>query len=332
MNYIEIYIHEVTRRLPEKHRGDIALELKSTIEDMLPPDYSEDDVKTVLEKLGNPVILAEGYRDRPMHLIGPRYFDIYMTLLKMSLPIAAVITIISVIAENFIGYRGEEAIINGVLDVIGLGVWRIIEVSIQVCFWATLVFAIMERVDLSKERKPLTASWKEWSVDDLKTVTYIPKNKSITKFEVFGGLLWTAIWATVYVYADHLVGIYEKGRGGLEFVIPAVNQEVLLRYWPIVLSVVCLEILLSIYKLMTRQWNRGLAMYNTAFQLVATIVFTVILLNPDVIARDFIAYMTELFAITANQLEAWIVGGGIFFFALSAAISIYDGIRKARIH
>jgi hypothetical protein len=77
MKLIEIYIQEVTRRLPEKSREDIALELRSTIEDMLPDDYKEEDVKSVLEKLGNPATLASGYRDQPMHLIGPRYFDVY---------------------------------------------------------------------------------------------------------------------------------------------------------------------------------------------------------------------------------------------------------------
>ena len=36
---------------------------------MLPDDYNEDDEKRVLEKLGSPVALANGYLDRPMHLI-----------------------------------------------------------------------------------------------------------------------------------------------------------------------------------------------------------------------------------------------------------------------
>lgn len=49
---------------------------------MLPDNYNEDDEKRVLEKLGSPVSLANGYLDRPMHLIGPRYFDVYLTLLK----------------------------------------------------------------------------------------------------------------------------------------------------------------------------------------------------------------------------------------------------------
>src|SRR5690606_5733231 len=120
MNLIDIYIQEVTRRLPEKSQEDIALELRSTIEDMLPDDYTEDDVKKVLTKLGSPAKLASGYQDRPMHLIGPRYFDVYVTLLKMIVPIAAVISLISVFPEYFWDYQGDEAHLNVLLDQYGM--------------------------------------------------------------------------------------------------------------------------------------------------------------------------------------------------------------------
>lgn len=52
MNLIDLYIQEVAKRLPEKNSEDITLELRSTIEDMLPEDYSEEDVKSVLKKIG----------------------------------------------------------------------------------------------------------------------------------------------------------------------------------------------------------------------------------------------------------------------------------------
>ena len=152
-----------------------------------------------------------------MHLIGPRYFDVYVTLLKMIIPIAAVISLISMIAEYFIGYSGEEAVLNVVLNLIGEGIGRIIEVGIQVFFWLTLVFAILERTDKGKDAQPLTTSLKKWTPDDLKNIPYIPKKKAISKFEVFGSLMWTAIWATLYFYANHLVGVYEGSGDGLEF-------------------------------------------------------------------------------------------------------------------
>lgn len=331
MNLIEIYIQEVTRRLPEKNREDITLELRSTIEDMLPNDYTEEDVKAVLEKLGSPVTLASGYRDQPMHLIGPRYFDVYVTLLKMIVPIAAVISLISMIAVYFIGYSGEQAVINMILSLMGKGIWLIIEVGLQVFFWLTLVFAILERTDKGKDEQPLTAHLKKWTPDDLKNIPYIPKKKVIPKFEVFGSLMWTAIWATFYFYANHLVGVYEKGGNGLEFVTPAFNQDVLLRYWPIVVIMIGLEIALSLYKLIKGQWTKRMAICNTVLQLIGTIVFIVVLLNPNVISKDFITYMTDLFTITSNQFKTWIVGGGIFIFMLAAIINIFDGFRKAKI-
>ena len=154
MKLIEVYIQEVTRRLPEKNRGDIALELRSTIEDMLPDDYREEDVMSVLEKLGSPALLANGYRDQPMHLIGPRYFDVYITLLKMILPIAGVISLISMVATYMFNYSGEEAIINMVISIIGEGIGTLLEVGLQVFFWLTLVFAIIERTDKKRYGTP----------------------------------------------------------------------------------------------------------------------------------------------------------------------------------
>lgn len=331
MNLIEIYIHEVTRRLPEKNREDIALELQSTIEDMLPDDYSEKDVKVVLEKLGNPATLASGYGDRPMHLIGPRYFDVYVTLLKMILPIAVVISLISTIAQYFIGYRGEEAVINVILDIVGFGIWKIIEVGIQVFFWLTIVFAILERTDKGKGEQPLTVSLQKWTPDDLKNIPYVPKKKAISKCEVFGSLMWTAIWATLYFYANHLVGVYRNSGNGLEFVTSALNQEVLMGYWPVVVIVIVFEIALSLYKLIKGQWTKKIAISNTILELIGTIVFIVILINSNLLNQGFITYMTDLFTITGNEFKTWIIGGGIFFFMISAAISVFDGFRKARI-
>ncbi|MBD1383094.1 HAAS signaling domain-containing protein [Metabacillus arenae] len=327
MNLIEVYIQEVTRRLPEKNREDIALELRSTIEDTLPDDYSEKDVKAVLEKLGNPAALASGYRDQPMHLIGPRYFDVYVSLLKMILPIAAVIALISMIAEYFIGYSGEEAIVNVILTIMGKGVWNIIEVGIQVFFWLTLVFVIIERTDKGKDQQPLSASLQKWTPEDLKSIPYIPKKKAITKLEVFGSLMWTAIWATFYFYANHLVGVYDGSGAG----ISALNQDVLLFYWPIVLVVIALEIGLALYKLIKGQWTKKMAIFNTALELIATVVFIVIVSNPNLMHQEYITYMSGLFNTTAMQFETWIVGGVIIIFILSAAFNVFDGFRKARI-
>ncbi len=58
-----------------------------------------------------------------MHLIGPRYFDVYTTLLKMIIPIAAVIALIAMVAENFIGYTGNQVVLDVILKLIGKRHW-----------------------------------------------------------------------------------------------------------------------------------------------------------------------------------------------------------------
>ncbi|ANE85956.1 MULTISPECIES: HAAS signaling domain-containing protein [Bacillus] len=331
MNLIDLYIQEVAKRLPEKNREDITLELRSIIDDMLPEDYNEKDVKSVLEKLGSPVSLANGYLDRPMHLIGPRYFDVYTTLLKMIIPIAAVIALISMIAENFIGYSGDQAVLNVIFQLIGKGIGEIFEVGLHVFFWLTLVFVILERTDTDKGIEPLTTSLKKWTPDDLKNISYIPKKKAISKFEVFGGLMWTAVWATLYFYANHLVGVYNGTANGLKFVSPTFNQDVLLQYWPIVVIMIVFEICISLYKLVQGQWTQRLAIGNAILQVAGTIVFIVIVVNPHVFNAGFITYLANAFTISLEGFKTWLVGGGIVIYTLSAAINIFDGFRKASI-
>lgn len=330
MRLIDIYIQEVTRRLPEKNREDIARELRSSIEDMLPDDYTEDDVKSVLEKLGSPAALAYSYRDKPMYLIGPRYFDVYMTTLKMVLPIAVVVAFIAMMADQFIHFSSEEALINVFIKVIGLGISTILVASIQVLFWITLFFAIAERVDQSKNQQPLSTKLRQWTPDDLKDIEYIVKGKSISKIEVFGSLFWTAIWATLYFCSGRLVGVYEGGSEGLIFRMPVFNNDVLHSYWIMVVIIIALEISLAIIKLIKAQWSKKLALFNTLHELVSTIVFIAILGNPNLFNQAFISYMNELFNINLHNFGGvfWIM---IMIFIITAVYNSYIGFKKAKL-
>jgi hypothetical protein len=330
MNLIDVYIGEVTRRLPEKNREDIALELRSAIGDMLPEEYTEEDVKEVLSEMGNPAVLAGNYSDRPMHLIGPRYYDVYISLIKMILPIASVISLISLVAEYIFSPTEGKAVLDIVLTIMGEGIWRIIEVGMQVFFWLTLTFAIIERADKGKDTAPLTTDLKKWTPDDLKKITYIPKKRSISKYEVFGSLLWTAIWATVYFYANKLLGIYESNGDGLVFVTPSMNQEVLNGYWPAVIVIIGFEIALALYKLVKKQWTKRIAFFNTIYEVIATVVFIVIVTNPNVFQPEFITYTSDLFNVGADEFVSRIVWGSSAIFLFFAGLNSFEGFRKSK--
>lgn len=331
MNLIDIYIQEVTRRLPVKSRDDIALELRSTIEDMLPENYSEKEVKKVLQNLGNPASLASEYSDRPMYLIGPRYFDTYMTLLKIVIPIVAIITFFVIIVENILTYSGEEDIVNGIINIIililGHGIWGIISATVQTFFWITLVFAILERTDNSKDKSPLTPSWKEWTPDDLKSIPLISKVKKISTADIFGSLLWIAIFIAVYFNASHLIGVYEKVQGKIQLIIPTFNQEVLQSFWLIVIVALIIEIALVFYKLIIRQWTFKLAIMNTVRNIVSTIVFIVVITNDQLINVEFYTYLENLFHLSFELKNSAIIISIVLWIFLSI-LDIVQGFRK----
>ncbi|MGJ3195492.1 HAAS signaling domain-containing protein [Peribacillus frigoritolerans] len=328
MELIELYIQEVTRRLPEKNRADIALELQSTIEDMLPEDHTEQDVKTVLLKLGDPVTLASGYRDRPMHLIGPRYYDVYINLLKMILPIAAVISLIALVGDNPFRDTGNT-VMEAILKIIGKGISGIISTGIQVFFWLTLSFAILERLDTSKDQSPLTKDLKPWTPENLKDIPNISKKKAVPMIEVFASLLGLSVFAALYFNAANLLGVYEKRNGSLIFVTPSFNQDVLNSYWLLVSCVIIMGVILAIYKLFLGRWTLKLALFHAIYQLLYTLAFIIIISNPDLLNPEFLAYQRTLFSI--DEWKSSIYWGLILISIIFAAYDSYQGFRKAKI-
>lgn len=332
MNLIDIYIQEVTRRLPEKSRDDIALELRSTIEDMLPENYTEKEVKEVLGNLGNPASLASEYSDRPMYLIGPRYFDTYMTLLKIVIPIVAILAFLVIVVENVISYSGEEDIVNGIINVIililGHGIWGMFSAAIETFFWITLVFAILERKDTSKSKSPLTPGWTEWTPDDLKSISLISKEKKISNGDIFGHLLWIAIFISVYFNAGHLLGVYEKVQGKIELITPTFNQEVLHSYWLIVIVALIIEIAFVFYKLILRQWTSKLAIMNTVRNIVSTLVFIIVFSNDQLINEEFYMYLEDLWQLSFELKNSFIIIIIVLWLFLSI-LDIVQGFRKA---
>ena len=95
---VERYIYDVTRRVPEKQRQDIRLELTSLIEDMCEEEGAT--VEEVLEKLGSPAEFAKRYRDENNYIIGPDYYDNYIWVLKIGAIAIAISSIISAVPRS----------------------------------------------------------------------------------------------------------------------------------------------------------------------------------------------------------------------------------------
>lgn len=63
MKLIDQYIYTATKHLSDKEKLDIEVAIRETIEDMLPDDFTDDDVRNVLYELGNPTLLVQKYQE-----------------------------------------------------------------------------------------------------------------------------------------------------------------------------------------------------------------------------------------------------------------------------
>lgn len=336
MELIEVYVYEVTRRLPEKGRDDIAMELQSTIEDMLPDHYSEEEVMEALQKLGDPSELAAKYRDTPNYLIGPKVFDAYMSVMKIAVPWVILLAILIPIFDSLQLFKGDEPLISVIATSFGMILASIISVLVQAFFWITLIFFIIDRNVSSKEKlSSYSGGRQKWTPEALKQIPIIPKRKAIKVSEVFFGVIWPIIWIIFYFNADRFAGVYRQLDGeGLRMVMPVFNHSVLLSYWPIVLLFAILQIGMAMYKFKERIWTQKLAITNTVFHICSILVMIYIVSNPSLINEAISPYMADILEFDISSIDNfinWAVWTVVVTIIVTTTIEVIDSFRKAKI-
>lgn len=159
------YVHAVTSQLPEEQREEIALELRATIADSIEgrAGDGEEAERAVLQDLGHPTLLADGYRGRGRALIGPAVYPAWLAMVTLLLKIVpafvGVIAVLVALAEQ------ESA-----AKVVAAGLGGAIQAALQVVLWVTLAFAIVERTDADPDSLPLVPH-RDWTPDHLPEVS-----------------------------------------------------------------------------------------------------------------------------------------------------------------
>lgn len=190
MNIIKRYIHDVTRRLPEKQRSDVANELAAEIEDMVEDrakgkNATKKHAYDVLMELGDPSVLADQYRDKPRYLIDPDYFESYVVLLKtIYLIVLPLLIFILWMTESL---STNQSIWEIVLKLAGVT----LEAGVHIFFWTTLSFVVVEKIAGNRVRG------NEWTPDDLPNT---PPSQEISRSESYFAIAWSvfAVLATLY--------------------------------------------------------------------------------------------------------------------------------------
>lgn len=334
LDLIDAYIDEVIRRLAKNKQDAIKQELKSTIEEMLPDDYSEPEVKEALLKLGDPAQLALSYQDGPHYLIGPKMYSSYMQTIKLIIPWAILITLIVHLVKSILFYPGDESLFMTIIHAVVITITNMFEVVIQVLFWVTIAFIVMERYRGAKTYFPFIKESQDWTPEDLKKLTVRKKNH-IPISDIILSLFGIAIFTFFYFNASHLIGIYSSDdRSGLRFIMPIFNQDILLSFKPVILCWIIISIALTLYKWKVRKWTMPIAITSAVLQCFGVIVFIVMAKQSDLIHSAAIPYMAAILETTSAKMMFSL--DRILFVCIAIAIvasvfDIYSGFKKAKV-
>jgi hypothetical protein len=151
------YIAATIQSLPADSQEDVRTELTASIADAIEArtDQGEEPEKAerdVLTELGDPVALAAGYADRPLHLLGPRYYLTWRRLLRLLLAIVPACAVGGVA----LGQALAEAPVGTIISQsISVG----ITATVHLFFWTTLVFVVLDRSGAENADS--------WSIDQL---------------------------------------------------------------------------------------------------------------------------------------------------------------------
>ncbi|MBH0155469.1 hypothetical protein IHV10_03765 [Fictibacillus sp. 5RED26] len=331
MNLIETYINEVTQRLPEKIRDDIAMELRSTIEDMLSDQYTDKDVEVVLMKLGDPVKLAGEYNNKPRYLIGPMFYESYINVLIVAAIISVVISSLTLFVNGMITFEGDKSLFT-VMAFIGQLCLKMLlsslNVLFQVFFWVTIVFIMLERSGVSNGDL-YTRKKKTWSPSDLYQLKKVVAKRQIPKAEVFFSLFWTAIWAIILFKSAEMIGWYEqsgKGLEGLTLKAPLFNEEVLFTYAPFIVLLILIEVGLAIYKFFIGRWTNLLASLNLIYHFISVGLLCFMLTDETLYNKSF---TQKLYDTVPDVPAFWFVSTIAALMVVFSIIDIITGFNKA---
>ena len=308
-NLIQRYVAEVVKRLPEKERKEIQRELESSILDMLGSEYTDEQVKETLNKLGAPSKLADQYRTHSRYLISPANFDLYLFVLKLvAIVVASVTTILKLIPLFFT----PEPIT--LIMVIGSILATILSSLSSAFLWVTLTFAILDYFNVKTDNQI-------WTVGDLPEESeyeglVIKKTENI--IDITGTIVFIILLALLYRKPE-VLAVYLKGKEAVPLFLSAYFKPFILAWVGFCLA----SLVVSIAKLYTGKWTAVILGASIVADLVSALFFVFFITRWNLINPEFLLFFR-------NGLATWqgIAKAASVCFVLLTVFSIgEDGYR-----
>ena len=297
MNLIDRYVDSALENLPEGDCKYVERKLRAEIEDKVGANPTEEEVKKVLERLGDPKQIGREYSRTKRYLIGPKLYDSYITVLKLVLSIVAVVlTVVTFIEWIFnppVNLTLTQTPIKFITDMF-ISVW---EGVLQTAVWVTVVFAILERSKVNN--KDMEAINKIWSSEAFKHKAKPNKGK-ISPVDTGFALFFTTLFTAIIYFKPQIIAIYVKGAGGSLEITPLFDLEALKFYMRPILILFIFQLGILMWKFISMKWNIPLAIVQTIYNVALCMLMVAMITDKTLFNPDFLSKAAEY---TKNSLN-----------------------------
>lgn len=310
------YIAALQQQLPLRplrRRKDIEVELRAliadAIEDRIEAGESPSDAEfEAIAELGNPAQLAASYSDRPQSLLGPELYPDYRRLLRIVLT-----TIVPGVAVMLIAAQ----LLAGVewLDLLGTTVVIVATLTMQLLFWITVVFAIVERVP--RVRAKTLAGWQPAALPET------PDGREGFG-ETVGGLAFVVGFIALLVVSPTLTSATDAAGNPIGVISPLLAQS-----WPIFVAIV---VVASGFGLATEYlgWTTRLAWINAGLTVVGMSLLVWLVASSNLLNPAF--FESIGWSSDAPVTIGWILAGVAVLNGIRSIVSGFvSAARRARV-
>lgn len=328
MKLIDRYVYAVTEHLPVDTREDISRELRANIEDMLTDDATKEEVREVIEKLGNPKKLASEYSGAKRYLIGPELYDDFLSVLKLVVVIVASVVGGIALLEGVISSTPDQGIMGNSIGIMVKVFTGALGGAIQGGLWVILVFAILERTGVNRvgfRSGKVSLGKDKWSIDELPEITEITKGR-ISRGESLFSMIFTVIFTSVVYFNVNLIGYYTKSQGRIVLAAPLFSEDRLKLYMPLFLAIALFQFSVYTWKFIVRKWSIPLAVTNTICNIAVSVLMYVMISDVKLFNQGLVRKISDSIGVSAPQLpQIWSASTKVFI-VVFVLICIWDSI------
>jgi hypothetical protein len=324
--YLERYIHDVTRRLPESIKEEVKKELENNIKDMLSENPTDEEIENVLKELGHPKMLAMQYKEKPSYVVSPIFYDEYVMVLKIVMVIFAVVAMITgsievAFDQDAVGFT--QIIANIFSKIIG----NVFSGLLSAFAWVTIIFWAISH-HASKNNDPC-----KWELKDLPELPK-PTSSKISRSSTIVELCFQVVFSLVFIivlmrYMD-VVAIYVNG----EMITPIFNQQITTPFIPFYIISLALFIVSGLIKIYYGRWNLQVAFLHSAAEILSLTIGLILINNSQLILYDAYVAMADVFGITTTRLQSivqinikWITILGIVGISIGVISTFYKALK-----